>query len=100
MTDSLYFIQAADTGMIKVGRSKNPKKRLQSLQTGCGNRLKLIAVFEGQGWREKEIHRDLREFRKEGEWFDVFCTGSLPIDLYEQIPWGSFDFWWEKRGSR
>ena len=31
--DYLYFIQSDVTGMIKVGRSKDPAKRLKQLQT-------------------------------------------------------------------
>ena len=92
--DYLYFIQSDVTGMIKIGRSKDPQKRLKQLQTGNPNKLKLIACFEGLGWREKLLHEELQMFRKKGEWFDYMSTGCLPIDLYEKIEWGSFDDWW------
>jgi hypothetical protein len=92
--DSLYFIQSDVTGMIKIGRSKNPLKRLKQLQTGNANKLKLIAFFEGLGWREKLLHESLKDWSKEGEWFDPKCVGSIPIDLYEKIEYGSFDDWW------
>ena len=51
--DDLYIIQSDVTGMIKIGRSKNPQKRLKQLQTGNPNKLKLIAEFKEQGWKEK-----------------------------------------------
>ena len=54
--DDLYIIQSDVTGMIKVGRSKNPCKRLKQLQTGNPNKLRLIASFEGEGWKEKMMH--------------------------------------------
>jgi len=57
--DYLYFIQSDRTGMIKIGRSKDPSKRLKQLQTGNANKLKLIASFKGMGWREKLIHEKL-----------------------------------------
>ena len=92
--DDLYIIQSDVTGMIKIGRSKNPEKRLKQLQTGNPNRLKLIATFKGQGWKEKLIHEDLKRWRKKGEWFSYDCVGSIPVVLYEKIVFGSFDDWW------
>ena len=95
--DYLYFIQARKTGMIKIGRSKHPKKRLKQLQTGASHELRLIASFEGLGWREPQLHEDLKKWRirQNGEWFHHDCVGSIPSDLYEQIEWGAFDDWWE-----
>lgn len=95
--DHLYIIQSDFTGMIKIGRSKDPSKRLKQLQTGNPNKLRLIASFNGQGWKEKILHESLKKFRKEGEWFDYNCVGSIPDDIYEKIKWGSFDDWWTKR---
>lgn len=92
--DNLYIIQSDLTGMIKIGRSKDPQKRLKQLQTGNPNKLKLIASFEGEGWKEKILHERLDSFRLEGEWFDYNCIGSIPVDIYEKIEWGSFDDWW------
>ena len=95
-SDDLYIIQSDVTGMIKVGRSKNPSKRLKQLQTGNPNKLKLIAFFKGEGWKEKLIHEELKYWRKEGEWFSYDCVGSIPVSLYEKIDFGSFDDWWNK----
>ena len=95
--DYLYFIQSSKTGMIKIGRSKHPKKRLKQLQTGNSNTLRLIASFEGLGWREARLHEDLKQWRirQNGEWFHHDCVGSIPTDLYEMIEWGAFDDWWK-----
>jgi len=92
--DSLYIIQSADKGMIKIGRSIDPDVRLKQLQTGNPSKLKLIHVFEEIGHKEKLYHELLKEFRIKGEWFSYDCVGSLPEDLYEKIPWGSLDDWW------
>lgn len=94
--DYLYIIQSDVTGQIKIGRSIDPDRRLKQLQTANANKLKLIAKFEGLGWREKLLHENLSDWRKKGEWFDYECTGSIPDDLYVLIPWGSFDDWWLK----
>jgi hypothetical protein len=92
--DYLYFIQSDRTGMIKIGRSKDPNKRLKQLQTGNANKLKLISSFKGMGWREKLIHEKLNRWSEEGEWFNCRCVGSIPDDIYEKIEYGSFDSWW------
>lgn len=96
--DHLYFIQSSKTGMIKIGRSKNPEKRLKQLQTGNQNKLRIVATFENIGWREAELHQDLKRWRirANGEWFHYDCVGSLPTDLYEKIEWGAFDEWWKE----
>ena len=91
--DYLYIIQSDFTGMIKIGRSKDPIKRLKQLQTGNPNMLKLIAYFKDQGWKEKFIHENLSRYRLKGEWFSYDCVGSIPDDLYEKIEFGSFDDW-------
>tara|TARA_B100000035_G_scaffold269211_1_gene242999 strand:- start:370 stop:675 length:306 start_codon:yes stop_codon:yes gene_type:complete len=92
--DSLYIIQSDVTGMIKIGRSKDPQKRLKQLQTGNPNKLKLIVEFKEQGWKEKILHEKLNKYRLEGEWFSYDCVGSIPDSMYEQITFGSFDDWW------
>ena len=94
--DNLYIIQSDKSGMIKIGRSKDPNKRLKQLQTGNPNKLKLIASFKDMGWREKLLHERLSEWSEQGEWFNYGCVGSIPDDIYEKIKWGSFDNWWEK----
>lgn len=92
--DCLYFIQERSTGMIKIGRSKDPKRRLKTLQTGNANELRLVCYLEGLGWRERDLHEALKKWRTSGEWFEYDCTGSIPDEIYELIPWGSLDDWW------
>ena len=60
------------------------------------NKLKLIASFKGEGWKEKNIHERLNRYRLEGEWFSYDCVGSIPDNMYEQIKFGSFDDWWRR----
>ena len=67
---------------IKLGFSKNPKRRLKQLQTANAEKLMLLKVFPGDKKVEKELHDLLDEYRMEGEWFlyddDIFKT----IDIY------------------
>lgn len=65
----LYLIQANHGGPIKIGRSRSPRRRLQTLQTGSGAKLKLRAVLKNKGESEPVIHARLKQFRLAGEWF-------------------------------
>lgn len=92
--DFLYFIQAKGSGRIKIGRSKNPQRRLKTLQTGNASQLKMVANLDGLGWREKDLHNTLKKWRLKGEWFEYDCVGSIPTEIYELIPYGGLDDWW------
>lgn len=83
--DDLYLIQATATGAIKIGRSKDPVERLTTLQTGSPCKLILLARFEGKGFLEKSLHRDLAEYRLSGEWFKAECLPNLPVWMYEKL---------------
>ena len=76
--DYVYII-SDEQGYIKVGISKNPRKRLKQLQTGNMNILKLIFTEEFECNRnhllkiEKLIHREISHISKhmKGEWFFI-----------------------------
>lgn len=95
-SDYLYFIQSDKTGRIKIGRAKDPHKRIRELQTGNAEQLKLIAYFEGWAWRERKLHALLKDFRLQGEWFSYDCVSCIPDDIYELIEFGAFDDWWQR----
>lgn len=82
MSDFIYIISNGD-GLIKVGVSKNPKKRVKQLQTGNGEVLKLLFTEEFECSRyellqiESKIHRYLSMHmcqKKTGEWFNISNT--------------------------
>lgn len=63
----IYFIEAR--GLVKIGRSNDPKRRLQMLSTGCPFVCTLIGVTEGAEKEEREIHQRFSHLREKGEWF-------------------------------
>ena len=66
----LYFIGAEGLDFIKVGRSKNPAKRLQALRTASPYKLRLLRTYEGRGDLEPYVLQLLRErMDVNGEWF-------------------------------
>ena len=73
-----YVVQDVDTGIVKIGKSKNVQARLSVIKNNSGRNLKIIAIFPED--IEKQLHIKYAEFRKVGEWF------SLPqFDLNELI---------------
>jgi|LauGreDrversion4_2_1035121.scaffolds.fasta_scaffold66033_2 hypothetical protein len=86
--DDLYFIQMTEAPYhFKIGRAKDPNKRLKQLQTGSSIKLKLVHIFEGLGNKEKMLHEELDRWRLEGEWFacNRYSVGAIPTEFYEKI---------------
>lgn len=76
MNKFIYIIEDCDSGFIKIGRSTNPETRLKKMQSGSSGILRLVDKFQvGSNKAEKHIHKELKEYHRNGEWFDV------PIEL-------------------
>jgi len=78
MTDKcyLYFIKCLDKRInpVKIGISKNPELRIETLQVGCPYPLKLIVTIEckSRGHAENlenQLHKVFRFACLGGEWF-------------------------------
>lgn len=72
---NVYFIKASgQKAMVKIGKANDPKARLAELQTGCPDKLKVIAVMPCKGQKhaefmEQQAHLAFRKYRARGEWF-------------------------------
>lgn len=66
-TSVVYFIGDGDA--VKIGISKNPKKRLRQLQTGHPKKLSILATFPGAADEEMQFHGRFRPHHLQGEWF-------------------------------
>ena len=66
--NKIYFIKA-ENGLVKIGKSNKPLKRLGSLQTGSPIKLKIVKTVFGGIYLESLIHCYFSECRKHGEWF-------------------------------
>jgi hypothetical protein len=69
-TTYVYIIKN-DKNKYKIGRSKNPSKRLKQLQTGNNSKLYLIATALGDIHLEKRLHKMFFYSREVGEWFNL-----------------------------
>lgn len=67
----VYFIEAANVAMVKIGIAKNVEKRLVDLQTASPVKLRIIATLPGGMKLEKELHRQFGHLRSHGEWFHL-----------------------------
>ena len=67
----IYFIQQGESGPIKIGYTKGKiKQRIQSLQTGNPEPLKILATMRGTVKDEINLHKAFDAHRLFGEWFD------------------------------
>lgn len=67
----VYFVQAADGGPVKIGRSADPLARVASLQTANPDHLRILATMPGGSAVERALHRtfEAHRVRPDGEWF-------------------------------
>lgn len=63
----VYFIQQGEYGPVKIGSTKNPKKRLYLLQYGNPDPLFLRATLLNVA--EKSLHERFGHLLIRGEWF-------------------------------
>lgn len=73
----IYFIQNKATGAIKIGYSKNPKKRLIGLQTATPQELVLLGTMQGGLEHEAAFHKQFAGHALQGEWFQGAILGEV-----------------------
>lgn len=71
----VYFISSDDK--IKIGYTKNIKRRLKQLQTSNSSQLILLGYIEGDKNVEKQLHKRFAQYRirENGEWFN--CNDEI-----------------------
>jgi hypothetical protein len=62
-----FFVTKTARPRIKIGRSRNPTQRFNSLQNQSSEELHILLILEGD--REKEFHQRFASYRLKGEWF-------------------------------
>lgn len=87
----VYFIVTEKTKgggkcRMKIGKAKNPEKRLKQLQTGNPSPLKLIGKIKCSSEKhafevEKAAHRYFNSSNLRAEWFKV--TDTVLVKVYE-----------------
>jgi hypothetical protein len=80
-TFKTYFVQGQLTGLIKIGRSIDPCKRLKDLQVGSPDRLTLLGTYNAD--IEQKTQKQFKNAREHGEWFKA--TPELLAFIYKKI---------------
>lgn len=77
----VYFLEAKEVGLIKIGSTILPHKRFDELQTLSPVKLSCIKVIETTRKAERVLHSRFKHLRHHGEWFTAtselfeFITG-------------------------
>jgi hypothetical protein len=82
--DEYIYVIAGAAGLVKIGRSKDPAKRLVDLQGASGIRLMLAYVSDGTkraADMERAAHRRLHAERRIGEWFETTVEEAIAAIL-------------------
>lgn len=94
----VYVIRAGKKSPVKIGKAIKPIQRLNTLQTGNAQTLRLLLVVPGGERLEHVLHQRFAEYRLEsGEWFHGdgvreimdFVT-ALSLDLVRAYEPGSW----------
>jgi hypothetical protein len=67
---TFVYVIGGERGLVKIGVSEHPERRLAQLQTGSGMTLRLLWQTEGGIRLERTLHRKFGLQRTTGEWFD------------------------------
>lgn len=65
----IYFGRLGSDGPVKIGFTKNLKRRLPFLQTACPAPIAIIREIEGTLETERWLHEYFDALRQHGEWF-------------------------------
>lgn len=86
-TGSIYFIRNRREDTIKIGHSRDVRRRMQELQVGNSARLQLIGAVAASISIEPIIHHQLMEGHIAGEWFwDREVTTAWLMNMTQNEP--------------
>lgn len=83
-TNNYWLYAIGYENLVKIGFSYDVPRRLRDLQTGCPGNLKILWRLDLQETNrnralkfERKIHRQCRNYRLRGEWFDSGCLETV-----------------------
>ena len=86
----VYFI--CHDGAVKIGRTTDLKKRMETIQTSCHAPIELFYSFWTDKETETELHRIFSDIKLKGEWF-IFGK-EFVLNLHKYMK--TYDKWWEE----
>jgi DNA-binding XRE family transcriptional regulator len=88
----VYFIEGADSGLIKIGFSRNPRRRLGAIRAHAAEPVRLLATVRGGPDLARDVHSRFRRRRVQGAWFhpnEEMLALIRSADQWELAPEGS-----------
>lgn len=70
-TEWIYFVACVDAGLIKIGRTKNIKQRINSIRRSSPVPVEFICAVRFVRECEEWIHNIFSDLRSHGEWFNA-----------------------------
>lgn len=67
--DYLYLMVNSEKNRVKIGRSKDVKRRLNQIQALFDSEIKVLYKIERKGGTEKHVHELFKTLNIENEWF-------------------------------
>lgn len=85
---AVYFIQRGLDGPVKIGVTVDVRRRIEELQVGSAEELRLLVALPGTPEDESLLHKRFAAFHIRGEWFHpsaellgwieaAQCTGEI-----------------------
>ena len=68
---AVYFVRCGHDGPVKIGYTGDIVQRLTTFGVAWPYPPILLALITGDVAREKQIHRQLLQYRMRGEWFEA-----------------------------
>jgi hypothetical protein len=115
----IYFAQvkrfmADRSGLVKIGWSKNPERRIASLKTAMSDDLVIIRLLAGRRSDEKRIHREVYPLQVRREWFryepellsydfglpDIPTPEACPVAMFAEAQPAVTRLWKERRKAQ
>jgi hypothetical protein len=82
----VYAIRAGKTAFVKIGDSRDPRRRRKQLQTSHYRRLILLGVFPERYGTERDVHAMLSAYHVRGEWYRIDGRLSEMLAELEDAP--------------
>lgn len=83
----VYFILSKTDGLVKIGYSNTPKRRLSSLISEHKKPLEIYNVIDGDRDVERYFHKKHKEYHVKGEWFksDLLLLNDYDVCYDERL---------------
>jgi hypothetical protein len=84
-TEYVYVIRMGRKNVFKIGKSNDPRGRMQSLQSASPYKLSLFHVFraDNASAAEEQLHAALHDAKMEGEWFRLTAEQKEALGTIE-----------------